>query len=263
MPNWCSNGLTISHTNDSTWKWFMETQFDFEKINPLIKITEDNYIQMINKYKKDLPSYCITNNFCVGTTNTLWKCPLEQEEFDAESAEDRKKLCESLERDLRCYVLWGTKWTVDMDEKDFLEGWWGDSKNELCLSFQTAWSPPNGIYEKLHIMGFKLSANFMETGCDCVGSFSNLEGELVCEEFCYSDIKDAFNEYWLDNGGGTEEWFKSDRVFFGGGFAKQAIKDGVFNESVSDMVECEYEMWIEDFEEEIKEDEKEEVEEEE
>ena len=240
MPNWCSNGLTISHTNDTTWKWFMETQFDFEKINPLIKITEDNYCEMFNKYKDKLSFLSIINNVGYQPVEFEDYC---QEEFDAESPEDRTKLCENLEWDLRVSVCWGTKWKVDMDENDFLSGLWDESKNELGLSFQTAWCPPKAIYEKLDKMGFKLSANFMETGCDFVGSYCNKDGELKVQSYSYNDIQEAFKKYWF---------FHKDEHGFHDQFFKDAVDDEIVNESCVDMLECELEMWEEEFEQYIK-----------
>jgi hypothetical protein len=103
-----------------------------------------------------------------------------------------------------CNTEWGTKW--DAYEIDVLE----DKEDTLTISFDTAWSPPMGIYETLHEMGFAVEATFVEQGCDFIGywvdgrehteSLSALTGASEEEEEEY--LEDIFDlpEYFAGHG---------------------------------------------------------------
>ena len=76
---------------------------------------------------------------------------------------------------------WGTKWeacnlTFDIE--------WATKRNEFGLKFEknngqitiwfdTAWSPPMGIYKKLEDMGFEVEATYCEQGVGYAGWYSN------------------------------------------------------------------------------------------
>lgn len=62
---------------------------------------------------------------------------------------------------------WGTKWNAY--EIHTL----ADEKNTLLLEFDTAWSPPTGIYATLYSKGFEVEATYCEGGCDFVGWWRN------------------------------------------------------------------------------------------
>ena len=228
MPNWCANTLSISHEDTSTWKWFLSTRFDFEKISPQIKVTEDNYIELINRYKDEIGIY--------------EKRITEHEDFDALDLKERKELCDKLEFDLRSLKCWGTKWKVDIDEEVFIKSENGNSTNVLCFSFCSAWGPPYGIYNKLNEMGFKLSANFEEKGCDFIGTYRTKDGELEKEIFSYSMIRNVFFEYRKKN--------KDKEDYNEYKFLKIGVEKKLFSEGVADMLDCEIEVWIEEAEEE-------------
>lgn len=62
---------------------------------------------------------------------------------------------------------WGTKWnayeiTLLIDKPD-----------TLLIDFDTAWSPPEGIYRTLHAQGFDVEATFCESGADYIGYWKN------------------------------------------------------------------------------------------
>lgn len=61
---------------------------------------------------------------------------------------------------------WGTKWTSDNCGVELN----GDT---LIASFQTAWSPPVGIYQVLLDMGFDVFATYVECGIGYAGSWIN------------------------------------------------------------------------------------------
>lgn len=64
-----------------------------------------------------------------------------------------------------CVENWGTKWG-DRESNYYL-----DDENTIVINFDTAWSPPIGIYAKLHEMGLEVKASYVEHGCDYIGYF--------------------------------------------------------------------------------------------
>ena len=63
-----------------------------------------------------------------------------------------------------CVDEWGTKWEADIDSECELEG------NTLSFDFQTAWSPPKGIYERMKDEGYEIEATYED-------EFLNFSGE--------------------------------------------------------------------------------------
>ena len=59
---------------------------------------------------------------------------------------------------------WGTKWDIGECEAEIEDDGYG-----LTLSFDTAWSPPVGAYEKLMALGFTIKAYYYEGGMQFAG----------------------------------------------------------------------------------------------
>ena len=85
---------------------------------------------------------------------------------------------------------WGTKWEIELSPDD----WEVDDKNELSFFFESAWSPPIGVYEKAHELGWDVSANYEELGADFAGQWVNGEDEWI------DDISNLFES------GDLPEW---------------------------------------------------------
>ena len=71
-----------------------------------------------------------------------------------------------------CVSNWGTKWDVGADEGTDKEERYGLKAtvvgNEASMSFDSAWSPPIGLYNKLVELGFSVEATYFEPGmCFC------------------------------------------------------------------------------------------------
>lgn len=71
-----------------------------------------------------------------------------------------------------CINNWGTKWDVGADVGTDHEERYGLKAtvvgNEANCSFDSAWSPPIGLYEKLVELGYKVHASYFEGGmCFC------------------------------------------------------------------------------------------------
>jgi hypothetical protein len=60
---------------------------------------------------------------------------------------------------------WGTKWEI-AGEIDSIE-------DGVILSFDSAWSPPIGLYEKLYSLGYDVYARYYEPGIAFAGTYEN------------------------------------------------------------------------------------------
>ena len=82
-----------------------------------------------------------------------------------------------------CIENWGTKWDVGADEGTEKEERYGlkatvvpwNDKNtvEASCSFDSAWSPPIGLYNKLVELGYDVHASYFEPGMAFCGVFHN------------------------------------------------------------------------------------------
>lgn len=67
---------------------------------------------------------------------------------------------------------WGTKWDVESEE-------WGrvtdhnSTDTAATISYDTAWGPPLGFYEKLTEQGFNIAAYYYEPGMAFCGKWSS------------------------------------------------------------------------------------------
>ena len=78
-----------------------------------------------------------------------------------------------------CVENWGTKWDVGGDD-GYLEG--GD--DYATCSFQSAWSPPMGLYHVLEELGFSVRAMYYEPGMNFAGIYE--DGNDDCYELANS-----------------------------------------------------------------------------
>jgi len=72
---------------------------------------------------------------------------------------------------------WGTKWDIDPTDGNVMI----ESPIEINLSFNTAWSPPLGVYAKLSEQGFTVDAKYHEYGMMFYGTFTN--DEETCSNY--------------------------------------------------------------------------------
>lgn len=144
MPNWCLNNLTVSHTD---------------------KKMMDRFVDAYNK------------------GNTCQEFIPEPESFD-----------EGDEFGTNGWYgwrvnNWGTKWDVGYDEGKETEGRhgheivdWNNGKTyEVICTFDSAWSPPIGLYNKLVELGYDVHASYFEPGCAFCGIYHN--GHDNCVEY--------------------------------------------------------------------------------
>lgn len=109
-----------------------------------------------------------------------------------------------------CVENWGTKWDITSDSLDLF-----DDNKTVSISFDSAWSPPIEAYVKLAEMGFEIEALYHEPGMSFAGSWDNHNGDIYYEY----DFTDP-------------NW------------------DANMSEDVKDMLQGEFECWLEYQEEE-------------
>lgn len=82
-----------------------------------------------------------------------------------------------------CLANWQTKWDVGADEGTEKEERYGLKAtvvgNEANCSFDSAWAPPIGLYEKLVELGFKVEATYWEPGMAYCGLWQDGEDDYV------------------------------------------------------------------------------------
>ena len=152
MPNWCANGVTITHKDPAKIAAMAEAMREGKFLNHVIPVPEDLQI---------------TAGF-LGDTEA-------QKELEAKERENLAKYGVKNWYDF-CVNRWGTKWDVDCQSVDV-------SADGLTVqaSFDSAWAPPIGIYEYLVDDGFEVEAFYYEPGMCFVGKWDN--GDDECYEY--------------------------------------------------------------------------------
>ena len=85
---------------------------------------------------------------------------------------------------------WGTKWDIGCGDGYGLEP--TRVGNELSITFDSAWSPPLGFYERLVVLGFDVQASYFEPGMSFAGIWHN--GEDNFYEGDWNDFPDALRD---------------------------------------------------------------------
>ena len=107
-----------------------------------------------------------------------------------------------------CCDNWGTKWDIGADMGTDKEERYGLKAtrvdNEVCCSFDSAWSPPTGLYEALVELGYDVRATYWEPGMAFCGIWDN-----GADNYCEYQTKDMipvalWSEYDM------QEFFKDD-----------------------------------------------------
>lgn len=142
MPNWCNNRVVISHPDRS-------------KMEALVgAIKEGKFLDHICPVPEDLK---ITAGF-LGETEA-------QKELERKTAENVEKYGVGNWYDF-CVNRWGTKWDVDPYDPEDVKI---DEHGQVEFGFDSAWSPPMGIYEQMVEQGYTVEATYYEPGMAYVG----------------------------------------------------------------------------------------------
>ena len=115
--------------------------------------------------------------------------------------DEQKKLEEDTARNLAthgygnwydyCVNEWGTKWDVGGDGMEVeLEG----LKNDTTLCFDSAWSPPIGIYEKMLDQGYSVRAYYYEGGMNFAGVWWDGEDDFYDLASTSAEVREQIPE---------------------------------------------------------------------
>ena len=127
MPNWCYNRITIYGDSETEAK-LKEIEAIFEKENPFNEILPIPDFKNIPNEKGELPNRTVKYR---PDGSILF----ETYDFPDGKNDDRWYMW--------CVENWGTKWDACDKSIDY------EDSEILALTFNTAWSPPEGIVEKL------------------------------------------------------------------------------------------------------------------
>jgi hypothetical protein len=76
-----------------------------------------------------------------------------------------------------CVNNWGTKWDIGADIGSDKEEYYGLKAtrvgNQVSGTFDSAWSPPIALYEKLVDLGYNVKASYFEPGMAFCGIYDN------------------------------------------------------------------------------------------
>jgi hypothetical protein len=93
---------------------------------------------------------------------------------------------------------WGTKWDIGKDSGSVVR----DGNRAECV-FDSAWSPPIGLYQRLHSLGFKVYATYFEPGCAFGGIWEDGEDYYYEGDIC-NYPESLIQEYEID------QWFPEE-----------------------------------------------------
>ena len=157
MPNWCSNVIEVSHKDPT-------------KITELAQALKEG---KFCNYAIPVPAILTDPE-----TTTNYGDPDKQAAADAVREAARKATGYQSWYDF-CTSNWGTKWDVD-GEADV-----SDDGLSMNASFESAWSPPVGVYDALVEQGFAVRAFYYEPGMCFAGVYDNGQDDT------YSDWGDS------------------------------------------------------------------------
>lgn len=195
MPNWCSNNLTLTHSDPKMIQRAYDALERGEFLSEFIPVPE-----------------------CLKIVAGSVSDPVEQAKLEADTKRNLEQLGYGNWYDY-CVGEWGTKWDCgEQGASDIHPG-----GTMLHTFFDTAWSPPIAAYEKLEAMGFGVEAMYHEGGMCYAGTYSEgcddyieLEGMSADEiEQEYPELDECFGisecmrEYEADNEEELTAWVKA------------------------------------------------------
>ena len=191
MPNWCDNSLSLRHSDPEMIKRAEAAVGRGELLNEFVPVPEQLKI-------------------VAGSVGD----PDQQKKLEADTARNVEELGYGNWYDF-CSGVWGTKWDVDAEiintEDDLIE-----------MTFQSAWAPPTGWYDKMTELGFDVDAYYFEGGMGFCGHYHDGNDNYYevgatskeTKETVPSDIDDCFGiseyqyEYEQENRDELQVWIE-------------------------------------------------------
>lgn len=147
MPNWCNNNISISHPDRRQMVRLARAVRAGRFLNHVIPVPKELTETMAGSYGDDE----------------------KQKALEAQEKSNLEKYGAKNWYDF-CVNEWGTKWDVDPYERSDVRV---DKDNTIYFGFDSAWSPPVGVYEKLVEQGYTVLAQYYEPGMGYVGEWDN------------------------------------------------------------------------------------------
>jgi len=174
VPNWCNNGLTLSHADPSRVKAAVEAYREGRLLDHFVPVPEA-------LKNPDTASWGGDN----ADEKDLLRAQL-REQYGYESWYDF------------CVNNWGTKWDVGGD--DGTEHW-EEGDTTASFSFDSAWAPPIAAYEQMVAQGFSVEGYYYEPGMAFVGVWRDGWDECVelgglTSKTVRAAIGEELDDYW-------------------------------------------------------------------
>lgn len=183
MPNWCNNSVTITHTDPVKLEALAQAVREGVFCNHVIPVP---------------PSLNIVSGRC-GADDNPEQIALEAAQKSNMETHGHKDWYDF------CVNKWGTKWDISPYQDDV-----GVEVGVLRFGFDSAWSPPIGVYEALVEQGFEVRGMYYEPGMGYVGDWHNGEDECIEYHDATSDtVRDMIGAELDDEFGISEsmaEW---------------------------------------------------------
>ncbi len=202
MPNWCNNNLILEHDDPA----MIQRAYD--------ALERGEFLQ----------EFCPVPQELRDTVSGFHGDADEQAKLEAQTRANVEKYGYGNWYDY-CVGEWGTKWDVGEQGCSDIH----PEGRMLHTSFDSAWSPPVNAYQKLEQLGFRVEAQFYESGMAFAGTYSDgncddfsLEGMSADEiEQNYPELDDCFGisesirEYEAENEEELTAWIKDGKEKLG------------------------------------------------
>ena len=149
MPNWCQNNVTFQHADPEMIRRVVAGYTGSGLLSEFLPIPDPLVNTMAGSYGADDPR----------------QAELEQKE--------QANLAEFGHKNWYDWAVanWGTKWDITAEHNG--DPAVSDDGLSVQFSFDSAWSPPMGAYEKMEELGFAVDAFYYEPGMGFCGRYTD------------------------------------------------------------------------------------------
>jgi hypothetical protein len=154
MPNWCANGVTVTHSDPAKIAALAEAMREGRFLDHIVPVP-----------------LCLKETVAGSFGDPEKQAALERSQQENLNNHNYKDWYDF------CVNEWGTKWDVNC------EGTIDISPDGLTVtaSFDSAWAPPCRVYEAMVEEGYEVTAYYYEPGMCFVGKWE--DGEDGCYEY--------------------------------------------------------------------------------
>ena len=166
MPNWCANSLKLIATTAESESKLSEIVRELARA-----AAADDDAAIFNLIKPVPQALQIVAGFLGDTAEQAALAEAGKKNLDTYGYQNWYDYCVG---------EWGTKWDA-RDATYDIDG------NQVTIYFDTAWSPPMGIYHALENMGFSVEATYVEQGMGYIGYYK--DGVDTCGELNQIEVE--------------------------------------------------------------------------